>query len=414
MQKVSHFVCYTEKYIMKSLLNERMKPSRVVKAATAEIIVAGDGSLKPFIHSFRHEPENVAFSTLGSIFGVFEIEDHSEDSAYIVNFLSSVSKKEYFAHPKRPAVESLEATLHKINRALAELVKQDNTAWFGRLNAVLCALENDRLHFSVAGKARALLIRNAFVNDIGNGLAETSTVHPIKTFAEVASGRLKVNDKIILATPELFDIFAMEDIRKNAERLPREKFERLIKTAMLNQFSFGGTLIVDILEANENDPLLVTANPRAENEDTALRTAPNAFSQSAFKQSRNASRKSSSENVSEAAASHSSDSSEKKPPEELQDYTDSKTGHIYVQGDTPETAENEWQTHVRWLTENAIAHMRTSSVKSFRHWRKSCGNLFRNARRMFAALTPVQQKYTLVTLFVVLIGTVSFFFFSAR
>ena len=75
-----------------------------------------------FIKIFRHEGDNVASATLGTLLGVFEIDDSSEDSKYIVNLLVSVAKNEYFCNPRRGAVESFEAALHKINVALAEIV----------------------------------------------------------------------------------------------------------------------------------------------------------------------------------------------------------------------------------------------------------------------------------------------------
>ena len=47
-----------------------------------------------FIKIFRHEGDNVASATFGTMLGIFEIDDSSEDSKYIVNFLFSVAKNE--------------------------------------------------------------------------------------------------------------------------------------------------------------------------------------------------------------------------------------------------------------------------------------------------------------------------------
>lgn len=277
--------------------------------------------------------------SLGSILGIFEIEDQSEDSAYIVNFLASVVKKEYFSHPKRAAIENLEATLHKINLALSELIKQDNTAWLGKLNATLCVFEKNNVHFSVSGKAKTLLIRNGVLNDISDGLTEESNMHPLKTFTEVSSGRLKSNDKVILTTPGLFEIFSPAELQKNAERFSVEKFSQFLKTALVNQLLFGSTLIIDIFAVQGTEPVIKKATPVKESQDI-----PNAFSQLAF-----LSKKRPAINPAEAS-SQETEVAESSPQES--EYTDSKTGHIYVQGDVPAIQSNETWVRFQWQVED--------------------------------------------------------------
>ncbi len=334
-------LCGILKKPMTRTKNDTIKPLQKIDISVTEILVTGDGHLKPYIQTFHYEPENIALAPLGSVLGIFEIEDHSEDSAYIVNFLASVVKKEYFSHPKRSPIENLEATLHKVNLALAELIKQDNTAWLGKLNAALCVFEKNNIHFSVAGKGKTLLMREGVLSDISDGLAEESTPHPLKTFVEVSSGRLKSEDKIILTTPGLFDICSPEELRRNAERFSNEKFSQFLKTALVNQLTFGSTIVVDIIEAAIQEPVLKKAAPVKE---TPV-VIPNAFSQSAF--------------------------SSKKPPKPepivtetplvaLTDtltpdieYTDSKTGHIYVQGDDIQTPPNETWLRIQLSLEDA-------------------------------------------------------------
>ncbi|MDD5083767.1 MAG: hypothetical protein PHT88_02400 [Candidatus Moranbacteria bacterium] len=342
--------------------NDLIKPLQKIEISVTEILIAGDGSLKPYIQTFHHEPENIALQPLGSVFGIFEIEDHSEDSAYIVNFLASVVKKEYFSHPKRAAIESLEATLHKINLALSELIKQDNTAWLGKLNATLCVFEKNNVHFSVSGKAKTLLVRGGVLSDISDGLAEESNTHPLKTFTEVSSGRLKSDDKVILTTPGLFELFSPQELQKNAKRFSNEKFSQFLKTALVNQLLFGGTLIIDIAEADCKEPILKKSTSSSVN----VQDIPNAFSQSAF-----------SAKKSPAAAR---DIALQTPLSELinetlpeNDYTDSKTGHIYVQGDVPEVASNETWIHIQWVTEELfetfISETKKLSTRCFKNVR---------------------------------------------
>jgi hypothetical protein len=107
------------------------------------VLVVNNSSLKPYVELFEYSPENIYQQPLGSLVGFFEIKEYSQDSAYIVNFLTSVLKKEYYINPKRPVTESLDSALHKVNLALSELAKQGNVEWLGKLNAAICVLEKN-------------------------------------------------------------------------------------------------------------------------------------------------------------------------------------------------------------------------------------------------------------------------------
>src|SRR3989304_2919038 len=183
--------------------SEKIKPPAELEKIITEILVANKRSVLPFVKIFNYSGENITVSQLGALVGVFEIADQSEESAYIVNFLASVAKKEYFINPRRASVESFEAALHKVNLALSMLVKHGNTAWLGKLNGAIASLEKNNIHFSVTGEARIFLLRNDHFSDISLNLAsEESSLHPIKPFVEVGSGRLLPGDKIVIASPE--------------------------------------------------------------------------------------------------------------------------------------------------------------------------------------------------------------------
>lgn len=301
-----------------------------LKSSVAEILVANGRSFQPFIRTFSYTGENVSKSGLGTLVGVFEIDEMSEDSAYIVNFLASVAKKEYFNNPRRGAIESFEAALHKINLALAELVKHGNVAWLGKFHGAIGVLEKNNLHFSVTGKANILLFRNGALSDISEGLSsEESRTHPIKTFVEVSSGRLMLDDRIIIASPELLALFSLDDLTKNARRMDHDRFTQFLKTALVNELDMTAALIIDIHEE------LIAPRPKPSKKATAEAAAPvhNVFSQSAFSEKKSQT-EADSEEVPEEEVPHE---------KEREEYVDSKTGHIYVQGAEPGTVRQNPQ-----------------------------------------------------------------------
>ena len=300
-------------------LPEKIKLTAELEKIATEILVANGRSVEPFIKIFNYSGENITTSQLGALVGVFEISEPNDESAYIVNFLASVAKKEYFLNPRRGAVESFEATLHKINLALSLLVKHGNTSWLGKLHGAIGVLEKNQIHFSVTGEVKILLLRNNHFSEISAGLAsEESALHPIKTFVEVSSGRLLPNDKIIIASPELFTLLSSDDLQKNAGRMDNERFAQFLRTALINELDMAGAIILDIYESQP-----VVTKKQTIKTETTIR---NVFSQTAF---------------AEAVKSKNPDaeepSGEKISVIPQSEYIDSKTGHIYIQGDAPQT-----------------------------------------------------------------------------
>lgn len=273
------------------------------------VFVCNDKRLKPFIEIFVQEPENVAQQDLGILLGVFEITDFSEDSSYIVNYLISVIKKEYFWRPRRAAIESLEAALHKANLALSKLAEHGNVKWIGKLNALVAIIEKGSLHLSQAGTSSAFLLRSKSLTDVSEGLVvEELEPHPLKTFVNISSGRLEDGDKIIITTGGIFNVFSLEEIKKSALRFPGEKFIQFLKTALGNELEKAAVLVADIKEKEE----AVTAAPNVEQKEV------NAFSSAAFAR-----------NFSSAKA----DKDLKKELEQAKEKTSrEKNGHIYIKG----------------------------------------------------------------------------------
>lgn len=246
------------------------------------IFVCNDKKLRPFFEVFVHEPENIVQQDLGTLLGVFEITDTSEDSSYIVNYLISVIKKEYSSRPKREAIESFEAALHKANLALSKLAEHGNIKWIGKINALIAVIEKNNLYLSQAGNASAYLLRSKSLTNISEGLASSeSEPHPLKTFINISSGKLEDLDKIIITTEAIFNVFSPEELKKSALRFTAEKFVQFLKTALSNEVERAAVLVVDLKEKEAAyQPFYVEKDP------------VNAFSSTAFSKSDRSSRQS--------------------------------------------------------------------------------------------------------------------------
>ena len=322
-----------------------------------EVLACRDRRQSPFVQIFVAEAENVSQKNLGYIFGVLEISDRSEDSSYIVNYLISIIKKEYFSRPKRGAIESFEAALHKANLALSKLAEHGDIRWIGKLNALIASIEKNNLHLSQAGTASAFLVRNNAITDISEGLASADALpHPMKTFENISSGRLENTDKIIVATEGLFELFSIEELKKSALRFSRDQFFQFLHTAMVNELDLAGALIIDIAEK-----VAVPVATSQQMETSSL----NVFSQSAFLKTPDRKKKSeekktkAEKNIEKIIAGpYSYPSSDSQ-----QEFVDEKSGHIYLKEDEAFLDKKPWWQESQNILQEKISEFLAYSKK---------------------------------------------------
>lgn len=326
-----------------------------------EIVVGNGRSQEPYIIAFHYASDNVSGSPLGTLFGFFEVEIHDQDAAYIVNFLASVAKKEYFANPRRSPVESFEAALHKINVALAEIVKHGNVSWLGHLHGAIGSVADNSLLFSVTGEGELYLARGEMFRSISTGLADASgEPHPLKTFTEISSGELFDADFILAFSPSVWSLFSAEDLQRNLSRLGPADFEQFLRTALVNELPIAAVTLLTC-----SAPVEIHSPTQVKEERKPTVSLSNVWSGKPFDEALKNKR------------SSTHPERETKATKTVQDeYVDQKTGHIYVQA-PPEVAFEEhthhWKEH--W---EMFAH---SLEKRLRDWHVSAKKIGRRTRR---------------------------------
>ena len=293
-----------------------------------EVLVCKDKSTKPYLEIFISEPENIAQSGLGTFFGIFEITDNHPESSYIVNYLISIVKKEYFSNAKRGAIESFEAALHKANLALAQLAEHESISWIGHLNSVCGVIEKNNLHLTGTGTSSAFLLRTDMLTTLTEPEGESLIPNPLKTFQDVLSGRLEYQDKLILATDTIFDIFSLSEIKKSALKFSSEDFIQFLRTALGNELERAAVLVIDLQEKEYKAPPVQTKKTVS---------PKNVFSQQAFE-------KQPASTPVEATAVIKEEPIIAEIKEEIQKdndgFVDKKTGHIYIKEDLFTTPTN--------------------------------------------------------------------------
>lgn len=105
---------------------------------------------------------------------------------------------------------------------LNELANQGNLQWLGKLHFICAVLNNEQdLFLTQTGAAQAYLCRNGQLSSITKRLVpQPEKAHPSKTFQSVISGKIEAEDKLILATPALFECFSPPGLKQIFE-IPR-------------------------------------------------------------------------------------------------------------------------------------------------------------------------------------------------
>ena len=314
------------------------KKTNRLEASFETVLVCKKNSFRSHLEVFVAKPENIAQKDSGVIAGILEIDDESEDSSYIVNYLVSVLKKEYYSRTKRGSFESFEAALHKVNLALAKLAEHGNVGWIGKINAIIFTIEKNNLYLSQTGQTHAFLLRQEILTDIAENSQSPSEPNPLKTFVDVISGRLEKDDKLVVSTRHIFDIFSPEEIKRSALKFSSSDFVRFLKTALGNELERSAVLFVEMKEEELPEKTVV---PEKSQE-------LNAFSQTAFYKSKKPAKDNTDSPIDAKERKDIISEIKEELTQKNGSFVDQKTGHIYIKEDSslkeePSAWENIWE-----------------------------------------------------------------------
>jgi len=307
---------YNINIIMMTKKKTIKKEKSVLDMKLEEVFVVKSVKHRAYIEQFSHTSINFTQKHLGTICGFFIIRNKDKYNAHVVNFLTSEIKKEFFAVSKRNISEAFEAALQKVNRALTELAKNNNVAWLGSIDGAICAYDDKNVYFSVTGEGFVLLIRNNNILELSEGLAsQEAATTPLKTFVDTSHGALCDSDRLIITSKELVDLISLKELKNNSSRFNDEEFKQLISTILKNESDIASTTIINVKQKIVYEPVH-TAKSEQEHE---ANQKINVFGADAFKNPKPHDSK-------ETKTDKGSEKISKK------DYTDKRTGHIYVQG----------------------------------------------------------------------------------
>ncbi len=116
--------------------------------------------------------------------------------------------------PGETLIDQIEELLRLVNRRLADISDQGETDWIGNLNGMIVAIGGNELHFSQAGSIPAYLLQNNRIRQITDDQPQQQDPNPLRTFANLSSGQLQEDDRILFGTHELYRELSLDALRR--------------------------------------------------------------------------------------------------------------------------------------------------------------------------------------------------------
>ncbi len=151
------------------------------------------------------------------------------------------------SYRQKPGPNTFENALGQINEELGKLASGGQTQWIDKLNAIVGVKNGRGFDISTCGKVSAFLLRNSEFTDIS---CSSDRSHPLKTFETFASGKIHLNDLLILSTTQLFNHLAMDRFLKIIESVPfltaAQTIIEILKENADQQTAFGAILNLQV------------------------------------------------------------------------------------------------------------------------------------------------------------------------
>lgn len=116
--------------------------------------------------------------------------------------------------PGKNLEDQFELLLRTVNERLNDLSEQGETDWIGNLNGLIMVLSQDQIQFAQTGSCPTYLLQNNRIRQITDDNGSEREPHPLKTFSNLASGRIQELDQLLIANHELYREISLDALRR--------------------------------------------------------------------------------------------------------------------------------------------------------------------------------------------------------
>ncbi len=157
---------------------------------------------------------------LGKLVVVSSLENTDRINLDIINLIQEELRGGYYRAVDAKPEHAFEQALNQTNRRLHRVITDGVADWVERANILVAAVWRETLVISSVGTIHAFLLRRSLkqggavyqMHDLIG--SETSAPNPVRLFSHTISGRLQVEDQLLICTSSLLDYFSVEKLRR--------------------------------------------------------------------------------------------------------------------------------------------------------------------------------------------------------
>ena len=203
--------------------------------------------------SFCYEPADAKEQKLGSLYIVGELKNAIPQNSRLIHNLALLLRREYYFSSSPE--QGIKKALKKANDFLSDRTKTGNVSWLGNLSLAVVSLHNFDLNFSKDGKIKMLLLRPDKITDIGRNFdIEEFEPYPLKIFTNIVNGKFLENDKVLLLTDQVFEIFLKTGFLEKISLVQDQKTLKELFKAREKEFSEISGICFLLLLSKEDLP----------------------------------------------------------------------------------------------------------------------------------------------------------------
>lgn len=229
-----------------------------IKPTAKEIILRGkpeDGQTDVFSYNYDSADAN----GLGSLFIIGHVQPTTEDTSYMINLVSSLAKREYYARPNAFPRDSFSKTLKKINEVLQDFFHDKNA----KINIGIFAIAGENIFISRLGKFKIILARDSENIDILNNINLFSKEHiQEKEFSNIISGKVAPRDKIFAFYPGRSIIAREKNIKADLIKMGVDEFSEKLNAIRKDNENFLCAGIHISIDKHSEPAIIISPQPQ--------------------------------------------------------------------------------------------------------------------------------------------------------
>ena len=181
-------------------------------------VLSKSSSKEGFSTVIYYEPESGEDKKHGKLYFVVDIHSPSPLSPDIGYNLIDIVKEEYYKDLSKSPSQSFESALKAANEEFAAIAKEGEKSWIEKTNVIVAAISGNKLLAVSRGTTEMHLWRNSKIMNLSEGMyTPGETYKPEETLTNIIEGELKVGDKLIFSTAELFYYLSVEKLKRMVE-----------------------------------------------------------------------------------------------------------------------------------------------------------------------------------------------------